>query len=244
MAQQPVAIRPCHTIEEFEAMVDLEIEVWGFGQRDVVPSQMYVVAAKTGGQVFGAFVGNKLVGFALAYPAIRDGLPYLHSHMAGVLQEYRDLGIGRSLKLAQREDALSRGISLIEWTFDPLQARNAHFNICRLGVVCGRYLLDVYGSTSSPLHAGLPTDRLVAEWHLSSHRVGQVLAGKRPARQRAVELVEIRLDENSPESVTEAQGLARARFQGLFAKGFVVTWFERGASGGTYVLEPGELSGK
>ncbi len=104
-------------------MVDLEIEVWGFGQRDVVPSQMYVVAAKTGGQVFGAFVGNKLVGFALAYPGVRDGLPYLHSHMAGVLQEYRDLGIGRSLKLAQREDALARGIGLIEWTFDPLQAK-------------------------------------------------------------------------------------------------------------------------
>lgn len=244
MAQQPVAIRPCHTIEEFEAMVDLEVDVWGFGQRDVVPSQMYVVAAKTGGQVMGAFVGDKPAGFALAYAGIRDGQPYLHSHMAAVLAEYRDLGIGRSLKLAQREDALARGISLIEWTFDPLQARNAYFNICRLGVVCRRYLLDVYGSTSSPLHAGLPTDRLVAEWHLSSPRVGQVLAGNRPAGTGPFESVAIRFDEDSPESVAEAQGLARRRFQELFAKGYSATWFEREASGGTYVLELTEPSGK
>jgi predicted GNAT superfamily acetyltransferase len=244
MAQQPVAIRPCHTIEEFEAMVDLEIEVWGFGQRDVVPSQMYVVAAKTGGQVFGAYVGDRLVGFALAYPGIRDGMPYLHSHMAGVLQGYRDLGIGSSLKLAQREDALSRGIGLIEWTFDPLQGRNAYFNICRLGAVCCRYLVDVYGFTSSPLHAGLPTDRLVAEWHLSSHRVGQVLAGERPPATKPVELVPIQFDENSQESITGAQAGARRRFQELFAQGYQVTWFERERTGGTYVLEPGELSGE
>ena len=244
MEQHPIAIRPCHAIEEFEAMVDLEIDVWGFGQREVVPSQMYVVAAKTGGQVFGAFVGDKLAGFALAYPGIREGRPYLHSHMAAVSAEFRDLGIGRSLKLAQREDALARGIDLIEWTFDPLQTRNAYFNICRLGVVCRRYLIDVYGSTSSPLHAGLPTDRLVAEWHLSSPRVEQVLADKPPARAVSAELVQIRFDEKSPESVAEAQARARERFQALFAQGYMVSWFEREVTGGTYVLEPARSSGK
>ena len=118
MTDANVTIRPCHTIAEFEEMVDLEFKVWEFGERDVVPSQMYVVAAKAGGQVFGAFVDDILVGLALAYPAIRDGVPYLHSHMAAVLPEYRDLGIGRMLKLAQREEALARGIGLIEWTFD------------------------------------------------------------------------------------------------------------------------------
>src|SRR3974377_222595 len=162
MTQPAVAIRPCHEIEEFEAMVDLEFEVWGFGERDVVPSQMYVVAAKTGGQVIGAFTGNKLAGFALAYPGIRDGRSYLHSHMVAVSPEFRDLGIGRGLKLAQREDALARGISLIEWTFDPLQCRNAYFNICRLGVVCRSYLVDVYGSASRPAPSGLPPARLGA----------------------------------------------------------------------------------
>lgn len=244
MAQQSVTVRACHTIEEFEAMVDLEFVVWGFGERDVVPSQMYVVASKTGGQVFGAFAGDKLAGFVLAYPAIRDGRPYLHSHMAAVLPEFQGLGIGRSLKLAQREDALARGIPLIEWTFDPLQTRNAYFNICRLGVVCRRYLLDVYGSTSSPLHAGLPTDRLVAEWHLASDRVTRILAGNVPTPPRTVERIRITLEDESPEGVAQVQGDVRARFQELFAHGYVVTWFQREARGGTYVLEPAGSNGQ
>jgi len=244
MTQQAVAIRACHTIEEFEAMVDLEFEVWGFGERDVVPSQMYVVACKTGGQVFGAFVGDGLAGFALAYPGIRDGKPYLHSHMAAVLPEFRDLGIGRSLKLAQREDALARGIPLIEWTFDPLQTRNAYFNICRLGVVCRRYMLDVYGSTSSPLHAGLPTDRLVAEWHLASDRVTGILAGNPPPVPRSAERIRITLEDESPESMAQVQDEVRTRFQEFFARGYLVSWFDRDVKGGTYVLESAESSGR
>jgi len=244
MADANVTIRHCHTIAEFEAMVDLEFKVWSFGERDVVPSQMYVVAAKTGGQVLGAFVADHLVGFALAYPGIRDGVPYLHSHMAAVLPEYRDAGVGRMLKLAQREDALARGIGLIEWTFDPLQTRNAYFNICRLGVVVRRYLLDVYGSTSSPLHAGLPTDRLVAEWRLGSERVESILQRKQHAPGEHSERVRIALDESLPESAATVQAEARRRFQKLFANGFVVTWFERDASGGSYVLEPAGVIGR
>jgi len=238
MPEQSVTVRHCHTVPEFEQMVELEFVVWGFGERDVVPSQMYVVAAKIGGQVLGAFVDDKMVGFALAYPGIRDGRPYLHSHMAAVLPEYRDLGIGRQLKVAQREDALARGIPLIEWTFDPLQTRNAYFNICRLGVVVRRYLLDVYGATSSPLHGGLPTDRLVAEWHLASDRVESVLAGKEPAKGNASQSVEIVLDESSPAKIADTQAQARRRFQELFAKGYVVTWFEKLPVGGAYLLEP------
>ena len=138
-----------------------------------------------------------MAGFALAYPGIRDGKPYLHSHMAAVLPEFRDLGIGRLLKLAQRDDALSRGISLIEWTFDPLQPRNAYFNLCRLGVVVRRYLIDVYGATSSPLHAGLPTDRLVAEWHLDSQRVADIVGGKPPAEPNVLRAHFIAIDESS-----------------------------------------------
>lgn len=222
---------------EFEQMVELEVAVWGFGERDVVPSQMYVVAAKIGGQVLGAFVEGKMVGFALAYPGIRHGRPYLHSHMAAVLPEYRDLGIGRQLKLAQRDDALRRGISVIEWTFDPLQTRNAYFNICRLGIVVRRYLLDVYGSTSSPLHGGLPTDRLVAEWHLASDRVASVLAGKEPVIGNERERIKIVLEGSSPEQIAQTQAQVRERFQDLFAKGYAVTWFEREPGGGSYVLQ-------
>ena len=237
MPDPAVTIRPCHTVEEFEQMVELEVRVWGFVERDVVPSQMYVVAAKIGGQVLGAFVGDTMAGFVLAYPGIRDGKPYLHSHMAAVLPEFRDLGIGRQLKLAQREDALARGIPLIEWTFDPLQTKNAYFNICRLGAVARRYLTDVYGSTSSPLHAGLPTDRLVAEWHLDSPRVVETLMGKVPARASRFERVRIAIDDASPEVVGEVQAKTRQRFQELFAAGYVVTWFEREPAGGSYLLE-------
>ena len=238
MSDPSVPIRHCHTVPEFEQMVELEFAVWGFGERDVVPSQMYVVAAKIGGQVLGAFVEDKMAGFVLAYPGVRDGHPYLHSHMAAVLPEYRDLGIGRRLKLAQRDDALARGIPLIEWTFDPLQTRNAYFNICRLGIVVRRYLLDVYGSTSSPLHGGLPTDRLVAEWHLASDRVENILAGKEPVRGNAIERVEVVFDESLPEKIAGTQAETRQRFQELFSNGYVVTWFERAPGGGTYILEP------
>jgi predicted GNAT superfamily acetyltransferase len=218
-------------------MVELEIRVWRFAERDVVPSQMYVVAAKIGGQVLGAFIDDTMAGFALAYPGIRDGEPYLHSHMAAVLPEFRDLGIGRRLKLAQREDALARGIPLIEWTFDPLQTKNAYFNICRLGAVSRLYLADVYGSTSSPLHAGLPTDRLVAEWHLDSPRVVGTLAGRVPARARQTERVRIAVDDASPEIVAQVQAKTREQFQRLFAAGYTLTGFERERGGGSYVLE-------
>jgi len=238
MINQAITVRPCHTIEEFEQMVELEVLVWEFGDRDVVPSQMYVVAAKIGGQVLGAFVGDKMAGFVLAYPGIRHGRPYLHSHMAAVLPEFRDRGIGRQLKLAQRADALARGISLIEWTFDPLQTRNACFNIYRLGVVARRYLLNVYGSTSSPLHAALPTDRLVAEWHLSSQRVVAVLSGSEVRQGDVVERIHVMLGDSSSSAVADAQAMVRQRFLDLFAKGYVVTGFERKAGGGCYVLEP------
>ena len=238
MPEQTVTIRPCHTVEEFDEMVELEFRVWEFGERDVVPSQMYVVAAKIGGQIFGAFVDGKMAGFVLAYPGIRDGKPYLHSHMAAVLPEFRDLGIGRLLKLAQRNDALARGISLIEWTFDPLQPRNAYFNLCRLGVLVRRYLIDVYGSTSSPLHAGLPTDRLVAEWHIDSKRVRDIVSGKPTSVSDVCERVPIVTDDSSVTGMTETQRGVRKRFQELFAAGYVVTSFERAPGGGAYVLEP------
>ena len=123
-------------------------------------------------------------------------------------------------------------------SFDPLQTRNAYFNICRLGVVVRRYLLDVYGSTSSPLHGGLPTDRLVAEWHLASDRVEKLLTGKEPAIGEAKERVELVLDESSPETIAQTQIQVRQRFQDLFARGYVVTWFEKLPGRGAYLLEP------
>jgi predicted GNAT superfamily acetyltransferase len=220
-------------------MVDLQQRVWGYSERDAVPAIMFVVAAKTGGQVLGAFVGGQVVGFALAYPGIHDGGPYLHSHMAAVLPEYRDMGIGRELKLAQRKDALSRGIHCIEWTFDPLQPKNAYFNICRLGVTVRNYLPNLYGSTSSPLHAGLPTDRLLAEWRLDSNRVADVLAGKAPRVGKNTARVRVALPPESAPTrlLAEVQTAVRESFQRLFAEDYAVAWLEREGNGVSYILQ-------
>jgi predicted GNAT superfamily acetyltransferase len=180
------------------------------------------------------------VGFTLAYAGEKSGKPYLHSHFAAVLPEYRDLGIGRQLKLAQREQALQRGIDRIEWTFDPLQARNAYFNICRLGALCRRYLPNLYGTTSSPLHAGLPTDRLLAEWRLNSQRVRDVVAGRTPALQARAERLEIPLDaaQLKPADAHKLQAHLKERLRELFRTDYQVTWFERFRETGQYLLEP------
>src|SRR5271155_1028782 len=174
----PVVIRNCYALAEFYACVALQREIWGEEPQEVEPATMFVVAAHTGGQGIGAFDGDELIGFVLAVAAVRDGRAYLHSHMAGVRDGYRNQGLGRKLKLFQREEALRRGITLIEWTFDPLEVRNAHFNLNRLGAICRKYLPNLYGVTTSPLHRGLRTDRLLAEWRLDDPRVTAAAEGK------------------------------------------------------------------
>src|ERR1700722_3412839 len=186
-----IRIRPCHGIPEFEACVRVERAVWKSADIDVVPIPLFVVASETGGQVLGAFRGSDLVGFTLAIAGGRGRKPFLHSHMTAVLEAHRNQGIARRLKLLQKEDALARGIALVEWTFDPLMTKNAYFNFARLGAIARRYLPNVYGITTSPLHGSLPTDRLVAEWHLGSDRVRNVLTGKpgKPASKRAARIM-------------------------------------------------------
>src|SRR5947209_11849953 len=162
MTADSVVIRRCHSIEEFRACVALQKEVWNFTDAELVPLRMFVVADKVGGQVMGAFAGDGMVGFALSVPGTRSGHVYLHSHMLAVRKEYRNGGLGRRLKMMQREEALSRGIELIEWTFDPLEIKNAYLNIEKLGAIVRRYNINQYGITSSPLQGGLPSDRLIS----------------------------------------------------------------------------------
>jgi predicted GNAT superfamily acetyltransferase len=166
-----IAVRPLHTLDEFRRCVQIAREVWGDSDLDTEPYVTLVIADHTGGQVLGAFDGDLMVGFTKAYVGLHGQKPYLHSHMTGVLPSHRDRRVGRYLKLFQREDALRRGIRLVEWTFDPLETKNAHFNINRLGAICRRYIANFYGITTSPLHRGLPTDRLLVEWHLDTKRV-------------------------------------------------------------------------
>jgi predicted GNAT superfamily acetyltransferase len=172
-----IVVRKCRTLEEFQLCVELQREIWQEADLEVEPATAFVVAANTGGQVLGAFDGARLAGYTLAVVGVRDGVIYLHSHMTGVHADYRDRGVGRMLKLFQREEALSRDIRLVRWTFDPLEMRNARFNLNRLGAICRKYLPNFYGVTSSPLHRGLETDRLLAEWHLDSPRVAAAVAG-------------------------------------------------------------------
>ena len=234
-----VHIRPCADVASWQRCVELQSEVWRFDPSELVPVHVLLVAVKTGGQVLGAFdEANRQIGFALAFPAFRGERRYLHSHMVAVVSEWQNRGAGRQLKLAQREEALARGIDLIEWTFDPLEVRNAHFNIARLGAIVRRYLPDLYGPSSSPLHRGLPTDRLVAEWWLSSPRVIAAVQGETGAR--SPKHVEIVVPATANAVTAEAQAQIRAEFIEWLGRGYAVTGFEKGSEAASYLLEPYE----
>ncbi|HKW24876.1 MAG TPA: GNAT family N-acetyltransferase [Terriglobales bacterium] len=239
-----VEIRNCHELEEFRACLELQKQVWGFTDAELVPLRMFVVAAKIGGQVIGAFEGRWLVGFALAVPGARAGHPYLHSHMLAVLQSHRNSGLGRKIKLFQREDALERGFELIEWTFDPLEIKNAYLNIERLAAIARRYNLNQYGITSSPLQGFLPTDRLVAEWWLRSKRVEAFLSsGQKPefetVRRISVpaQIYEWKAAEGTRERAAEVQERNRQQFLKAFGEDLAVLGYERDGEGnGTFLL--------
>jgi predicted GNAT superfamily acetyltransferase len=253
---QGIEIRHCHELADFERCMELEREVWGGNDRDLVPSSIFVVADETGGQVFGAYDGQagwRMVGFTLAMVGLHGERRYLHSHMTAVVSEYQNRGIGRMLKLFQREEALRRGIELVEWTFDPLEVRNAYFNLVRLGAVVRRYKANVYGITSSPLHGGLPTDRLLAEWWLNSPRVVAALekgaAETRPAGDAKAVRIHVPSEmqawrTSDRAKAAEVQQQIRDEFQKWLERGYAVTGLEQSADGGNYCLEPfAELPG-
>lgn len=214
------AIRELSTEAELREAVALQKTIWGFDDADLLPFRMMVVATKIGGQLLGAFAEERMVAFCLAIPGLKEPLkPYLHSHMLGVLPEYRNAGLGRALKLRQRDDALARGIDLIEWTFDPLELKNAHFNIEKLGAIVRRYVRNQYGRSSSHLHGGLPTDRCVAEWWIRKPRV----------RGEVVERISV------PSDIDRArarQSEIADQFERCFARGLAVIAME----GDSYLL--------
>ena len=256
-----IEIRQCTTLAEYEKCVGLEHAIWG--EDIAVPSAVFVVANHTGGQVIGAFEAAesrdtsnapKMVGFCLGLVGAhtggaKDGSPnsgqrvFIHSHMTAVLSEYRNRGVGRGLKLFQRQDALKRCIDLIEWTFDPLELKNAHFNLVRLGAIARCILPDFYGVTGSPLHGGLPTDRLVAEWWLDSERVQSILADNPIPSRGPVQHISLPANladiKNDRKAATQIQAAAREQFQKCFAKGYVVTGIETRGASTNYLLEPG-----
>ena len=238
-----IEIRHLTTLEQFERCVVLQLEVWGYSDGDIIPRRVFVVAQRIGGQVIGAFDGDTVIGFAMALPGYRDGYPYLHSHMLAVLPEYRNAGLGRRLKLVQRDDAIARGFNLMEWTYDPLEIKNAHLNIARLGAISRRYQPDFYGPSSSPLQGGLPTDRLYAEWWLTSPRVVNLLSGE-PQPIQPLERVTVphaiyqwKQDAQRRSLAQELQISNREALQFAFRRGLAVVGYERDSDGnGSFLL--------
>jgi predicted GNAT superfamily acetyltransferase len=256
-------IKKCTTLPDFHRCVEIQKQVWGESDLETEPYVTFVVANQTGGQVLGAFDGPTMVGFTMALVGVHGKTPYLHSHMTGVLPEYRDRKIGRALKLFQREEALGRDIRLIEWTFDPLETRNAHFNLNRLGAIVRTYIPDFYGITSSPLHRDLPTDRLLAEWHLDSPRVIAAIndltpdptdapavihipqvapASSRPAKSESASATPISESFTSSTSLTSftsaQQSQIRDEFLRLFSKNYAATSLRFTSTGADYLLQP------
>jgi predicted GNAT superfamily acetyltransferase len=266
MTQQadPILIRSCQGRDEFEACVQLQIDTWGYDPADLIPNRSFLLSQKIGGQVIGAFdtalpgaseQGNSgqgdaasLVGYAYAVPGIKPKSEgpegYLHSHMLAVKSTHRNRGLGAKLKLFQRQEALSRGIRHMEWTFDPLEIKNAFLNIHKLGAVIRRYYPDFYGVSSSRLQGGLPTDRLVAEWYLDSPRVNALTEGKADAEYKIEERITVpasiyqwKASDKDRERAAAVQLENRGRFQQAFAQGLAVVGFERDAEeNGIYQL--------
>jgi predicted GNAT superfamily acetyltransferase len=229
-----IVIRKCRELEEMRACVALQKEVWNFTDIELVPLRLFVVAEKVGGQVIGAFDQKEMVGFGLAVPGYRGRHSYLHSHMVGVRKDYRDAGLGRRIKFFQREDAIARGFELIEWTFDPLEIKNAYLNIEKLGAITRRYTVNQYGITTSPLQGGLPTDRLVAEWWLTSKRVEAALKGEKKPAFTTVQSISVPAQiyewKASPDHrgrATAVQEHNRDVFLNAFSEGLSVLGYQR-----------------
>lgn len=171
--------RDLHSADEFRQVMDLEQQVWGFTDlNDMVTLPVFTITVKRGAILIGAFdETDRMVGFVYSIVGMKLPRQVLQwSHMLGVLPEYRNSGLGRALKLAQRDKALAQGYELIEWTYDPLQAMNAHLNFTKLGVVAEEYHRNVYGESTSVLHKGTPTDRLVAQWWIARPHVERRVA--------------------------------------------------------------------
>lgn len=218
VSSSSITIKPLKSEDEFGRCQEILIEVWDLqngGQRNIIPTRLFKVTDHCGGVVLGAHnPEGEIIGFAWAFPALdADGKLFLFSDTLAVLPEYRDQGIGSRLKFAQRDWALQHNVSLIRWTYDPLEARNGFLNIARLGGLACTYLRNEYGIGTTGPNKAIETDRLISDWYLNSERVKNCAGARRTAiappdlrfcllaRGRDGELIpcDIRLDLDEPE---------------------------------------------
>lgn len=238
-------IRPCQSLQELAACVTLQKQIWGYAEHEVYPLRLFVNLTKIGGHVLGAFTPKgQLVGFVGSMPAWRGRERYYHSLSLGVLPAHENRGLGRALKFAQRRMALRAGVHRIEWTFDPLRAKNAFFNIERLGAIVRRYLADYYGHVESRLQLGLRSDRLAAEWWLKSPRVNRALKGQPPRMAKLKPAAEVpipsdlgSLVEADRAKARTAQRAVREQLQKYFARKLAITGFATDGQTARYLLD-------
>lgn len=246
-----IKIRECVTIEELDRCVSLQRDVFGLPDLEISPRRHLVVSRQAGGWTLGAFTAeDRLAGFVHHLAAVRGGVEIVgYSHMMAVNRKYQNQGIGARLKWAQRERALAEGRRFIKWTWDPMQSRNAHFNLNRLGVVVRSYAENFYGTDYgidrtqlADAAPGLDTDRLFAEWELTSRRVNQLNGGAQLETQPdSVAAIEIPsnwsgLMKADPQSARKEQLRVRYEFQQAFASGLVCAGFARNSGRPRYLL--------
>ncbi len=229
-----IRIREIDEPAEMRVVEELQKEVWGIPDIDVVPLTHLVAAKEVGGVLIGAFDGDTLVGFVYGFPSFERGKLAHHSHMLAVKRAYRNFDLGRRLKLAQREQVRAQGIELITWTFDPLQSLNAHFNFNKLGVIADRYLPNFYGEDAASFLHQTGTDRLWVSWFVSRER-GDPIAGE---DQVVIEIPSNinALMQHSPETALKWRAETRRAFTEALKAGYIVTSFVRDQNVGKYLL--------
>lgn len=233
---EEIVIRECKTLDELAACVDLQREVFALPEIEISPVRHFVVTKNAGGFALGAFSDGMVVGFVLSVPAFLRGEKAFYSHMTAVRADFQSFGIGARLKWAQRDRALAEGIKFIKWTFEPVKARNAFFNLEKLGAIVTEYEANFYGvdySTSADQKIGLASDRLFAEWRLESNKVIALAAGEtfseaaEPTRNIVIPDDWTALVKASPEKALAEQLRVRREFIDAFGDGFVGRGFVR-----------------
>ena len=243
MQTATVTIQPIDDVAKMRAVEELQKEVWGIPDIEVVPVTQLVAAKEAGGTLIGAYDADVLVGFVYGFPSFEYGQAAHHSHMLAVKTAYRNLDLGRRLKLAQREHVIAQGIAVMTWTFDPLQSLNAHFNFRKLGVVADRYLVDFYGAEAASFLHQTGTDRLWVSWWLTSDHVKRTISGDLAPESFAPDDVSIEipgdinsLQQQEPRTALKWREETRAAFTEAIGAGYKVVGFTRENNIGRYLL--------
>ena len=242
-----VEIRECGTLDELAECVQVQRDVFALPEVELSPVRHFIVTKNAGGFTLGAYVEGDLAGFSLSVPAFMRGERAFYSHMTAVRGEYQSHGVGAKLKWAQRTRALDEGVKFIKWTFEPIKARNAYFNLEKLGAIVSEYEVNFYGTdyttaAQTDKQIGLASDRLFAEWHLESPKVQALATGGTFAELRepdaAVEVANdwLGLVERDPAAALAEQIRIRGEFQAAFARGLIGSGFRRDSERPAYLL--------